>query len=87
MIDYDVTITPNPSYTVGQNSSYSRKESDYQYDYVQPDDGVVKQLGYATSGGGQDEVTVNNVIMDTNPSYSTAQDVSVMEDNPSYDKL
>ena len=72
---YDVTITPNPSYTICQNS-HSGKE--LEYDYVQPDDGVVNLGG--------DKITVNNVTMDTNPSYSIAQNVK-LEDNPSYDKL
>ena len=79
MIGCDVTITPNPSYAIGQ--THSGKESEYQYDYVQPD-GLVKQVECTTSAGG-DEVNVN---IDTNPSYSVAQDVK-LEDNPSYDKL
>ena len=83
VIDCDVTITPNPSYAIGQ--TYSGKESEYQYDYVQPDDRLVKQVECTTSAGG-DVVTVDNVNIDTNPSYSVAQDVK-LEDNPSYDKL
>ena len=79
----DVTMTPNPSYTIGQ--THSGKESEYQYDYVQPDDRLVKQVECTTSAGG-DEVTVDNVNIDTNPSYSVAQDVK-LEDNPSYDIL
>ena len=34
----NVIITPNPSYTVDPNSVQSGRESEYQYDYVQPDD-------------------------------------------------
>ena len=71
----DVTITPNPSYTISQNS-HSGKE--LEYDYVQPDNGVVNLGG--------DKIIVGNVTMDTNPSYSIAQNVK-LEDNPSYDKL
>ena len=83
VIDCDVTITPNPSYAIGQ--THSGKESEYQYDYVQPDDRLVKQVECTTSAGG-DEVTVDNVNIDTNPSYSVAQDFK-LEDNPSYDTL
>ena len=90
VIGSNVTITPNPSYSVGPNLLRSGKESEYQYDYVQTDDGLVKHdriVEYTTSGG--DEVidtTADNVYIDPNPSYSVAQDVK-LEDNPSYDKL
>ena len=73
--DCDVIITPNPSYTISQ---YSHSGKELEYDYVQPDDGVVNLGG--------DKITVDNVTMDTNPSYSIAQNVQ-LEDNPSYDKL
>ena len=57
----DVIITPNPSYSVGPNSSETGKECEYQYDYVQTDDGSVqhdKVVGATTSGGdvGYDDV-------------------------------
>ena len=50
----DVIITPSPSYAVGPNSSETGKECEYQYDYVQTDDGSVqhdKIVGATTSGG------------------------------------
>ena len=54
VIGCDVIITPNPSYAVGPNSSETGKECEYQYDYVQTDDGSVqhdKVVGATTSGG------------------------------------
>ena len=54
MIDCDVIITPNPSYAVDSYSSETGKECEYQYDYVQTDDGSVqhdKVVGATTSGG------------------------------------
>ena len=42
VIGCDVIITPNPSYAVGPNSSETGKECEYQYDYVQTDDGPVQ---------------------------------------------
>ena len=90
MIGPNVTITPNPSYSIDPNSLQSGKELEYQYDYVQTDDELVKYdrvVKYTTSEG--DEVidaTADNVYIDPNPSYSVAQDVK-LEDNPSYDKL
>ena len=90
----DVIITPNPSYAVGPNSSETGKECEYQYDYVQTDDGSVqhdKVVGATTSGGDYDEVIdpADNVNIHPNPSYSLPQDVQVVKlvDNPSYDKL
>ena len=87
----DVKITPNPSYAVGPNSSETRKECEYQYDYVQTDDGSVqhdKVVGVTTSGGEYDEVIdpADNVNIDPNPSYLLPQDVK-LEDNPSYKEL
>ena len=87
----DVIITPNPSYTVGPNSSETRKECEYQYDYVQTDDGSVqhdKVVGATTSGGEYDEVNdpADNVNIDPNPSYALPQDVK-LKDNPSYKQL
>ena len=87
----DVIITPNPSYAVGPNSSETGKECEYQYDYVQTDDGSVqhdKVVGATTSGGEYDEIIdpVDNVKIDPNPSYSLPQDVK-LEDNPSYSLL
>ena len=84
----DVIITPNPSYAVGPNSSETRKECEYQYDYVQTDDGSVqhdKVVGATTSGGEYDEVNdpADNVNIDPNPSYALPQNVK-LEDNPSY---
>ena len=84
-------ITPNPSYAVGPNSSETGKECEYQYDYVQTDDGSVqhdKVVGATTSGGEYDEVIdpADNVNIDPNPSYALPQDVK-LEDNPSYTQL
>ena len=91
VIGSDVIITPNPSYSVGPNSSDTAKDCEYQYDYVQTDDGLVehdKVVGSTISGRVYDEITdrADNVNIDPNPSYSLAQDVK-LEDNPSYDKL
>ena len=91
MIGYDVIITPNPSYVVGPNSSETGKECEYQYDYVQTDDGSVqhdKVVGATTSGGEYDEIIdpVDNVKIDPNPSYSLPPDVK-LKDNPSYKQL
>ena len=90
----DVIITPNPSYAVGPNSSETGKECEYQYDYVQTDDGSVqhdKVVGATTSGGEYDEVIdpADNVNIDPNPSYALPQDGQDVKlvDNPSYDKL
>ena len=87
----DVIITPNPSYAVGPNSSETGKECEYQYDYVQTDDGSVqhdKVVGATTSGGEYEEVIdpADNVNINPNQSYALPQDVK-LEDNPSYDKL
>ena len=78
VIGCDVIITPNPSYAVGPNSSETGKECEYQYDYVQTDDGSVqhdKVVGATTSGGEYDEVInpADNVNIDPNPSYSLPQ--------------
>ena len=91
VIGCDVIITPNPSYAVGQNSSETGKECEYQYDYVQIDDGSVqhdKVVGATTSGGDYDKVInpADNVNIDPNPSYLLPQDVK-LEDNPSYTQL
>ena len=91
VIGSDVIITPNPSYSVGPNSSDTKKDCEYQYDYVQTDDGLAecdKVVGSTTSEGVYDEITdhADNVNIDPNPSYSLAQDIK-LEDNPSYDKL
>ena len=87
----DVKITPNPSYAVGPNSSETEKECEYQYDYVQTDDGSVqhdKVVGATTSGGEYDEIIdpADNVNIDPNPSYALPQDVK-LKDNPSYKQL
>ena len=88
----DVVITPNPSYAVGSNSSETGKECEYQYDYVQTDDGSVqhdKVVGATTSGGEYDEVIdpADNVNIDPNPSYALSsvdhQDVNI-DPNSSY---
>ena len=58
VIGCDVKITPNPSYAVGSNSSETGKKCEYQYDYVQTDDGSVqhdKVVGATTSGGKHDK--------------------------------
>ena len=91
MIGSNVTITPNPSYSVDPNTLQSEKESEYQYDYVQPDDGLAEYddvVGFTTSGGGHDKVTdpADSVNIDPNPSYSLPQSVKI-EDNPSYNRL
>ena len=88
VIGCDVIITPNPSYGVGPNSG---KKCEYQYDYVQTDDGSVqhdKVVGATTSGGKHDKVIdpVDNVNIDPNPSYVLPQDIK-LEDNPSYKQL
>ena len=79
---------PNPLYAVGPNSSETGKECEYQYDYVQTDDGSVqhdKVVGATTSGGEYDKVIdlADNVNIDPNPSYALPQDVK-LENNPSY---
>ena len=88
----DVVITPNPSYAVGPNSSETGKECEYQYNYVQTDDGSVqhdKVVGATTSGGEYDEVIDPgyNVNIDPNPSYALSsvdhQDVKI-DPNSSY---
>ena len=80
----NVIITPNP-YT---NSLQSRKESEYQYDYVQPDDGLPQHDRVVVStGAGEvhnkitDHLADNNVFIDPNPSYSLPQ-VIKLDDNP-----
>ena len=86
----DVIITPNPSYVVGPNSSETGKECEYQYDYVQTDDGSVqhdKVVGATTSGGEYEIIDpTDNVNIDPNPSYSLPQDVK-LEDNPAYTQI
>ena len=87
----DVKITPNPSYAVGPNSSETGKECEYQYDYVQTDDGSVqhdKVVGATTSGWECDKVIdpADNINIDPNPSYALPQDVK-LKDNPSYKQL
>ena len=95
VIGSNVIITPNPSYTVDPNSLQSGKESEYQYEYVQPDDGIriCKVVGSTSTASGSvcDKVIdpANAVYIHPNPSYSPLQgdqDVK-LEDNPSYDKL
>ena len=89
VIGCDVIITPNPSYAVGPNSSETGKECEYQYDYVQIDDGSVqhdKVVGATTSGGDEVINPADNVIIHPNPSYLVSQDVK-LEDNPSYTQL
>ena len=91
VIGCDVIITPNPSYAVGPNSSETGKKCEYQYDYVQTDDGSVqhdKVVGATTSGGEHDKVIdpADNINIHSNPSYSLPQDVK-LEDNPSYTQL
>ena len=91
VIGCDVIITPNPSYAVGPNSSETGKECEYQYDYVQTDDGSFqhdKVVGATTSGGDYDELIdpADNVNIDPNPSYVLPQDVK-LEDNPSYTQM
>ena len=91
VINYDVIITPNPSYILSPNSIQTEKESEYQYDYVQTDDKLVqhnKVLDPTTSAGPYNEITehADNIDIDPNPSYSPLQDVK-LEDNPSYHKL
>ena len=88
VIGCDVIITPNPSYAVGPNSG---KKCEYQYDYVQTDDGSVqrdKVVGAATSGGKHDEIIdpADNVNINPNPSYVLPQDIK-LKDNPSYKQL
>ena len=92
VIGCHVIITPNPSYVVGPNSSETGKECEYQYDYVQIDDGSVqhdKVVGATTSGGEYDEIIdpADNVNIDPNPSYVLSsvdyQDVNI-DPNPSY---
>ena len=87
----DIIITPNPSYAVCPNSLQSGKASEYQYDYVQIDDGLVQhdKIVGSTAPGGLHNNPVDNVTIDPNPSYSLpqgGQDVK-LEDNPSYNKL
>ena len=68
-------ITPNPSYTVDPNSSQSGKEFEYQYEYVQPDDGLPQHDRVVVSiaaGGVQDDL-VDAVHIDPNPSYNKPQ--------------
>ena len=91
VIGCDVIIMPNPSYAVGLNSSETGKECEYQYDYVQTDDGSVqydKVVGVTTSGGEYDEIInpAGNINIDSNPSYALPQNVK-LEDNPSYTQL
>ena len=91
MIGSNVIITPNPSYSVDPNLLRSGKESEYQYDYVQPDGGLTQHgraVGSTTSGGMHTN-PADNIYIDPNPSYSLLQgDQDVrLEDNPSYDKL
>ena len=88
LIGCDVIITPNSSYGVGTNSG---KKCEYQYDYVQTDDGSVqhdKVVGATTSGGKHDEIInpADNVNIDHNPSYAVPQDIK-LKDNPSYKQL
>ena len=88
----DVIITPNPSYTVGPNSSEAGKECEYLYEYVQIDNESVKHdkvVGSTTLGDEEHcEVTdpADNVNIDPNPCYLVPQDVK-LEDNPSYTQL
>ena len=91
-ISSNVTITPNPSYTVDPNSLQSGKEFEYQYEYVQPDDGLPQHNRIVVSTATKevhkvtDHLADDNVCIDPNPSYSLAQ-VIKLEDNPSYNKL
>ena len=91
VIGCDVIITPNASYAVGPNSSETGKECEYQYDYVQTDDGSVQHdevVGATTSEGEYDEVIdpADNINIDPNPSYVLPQDVK-LEDNLSYTQM
>ena len=91
VIGCDVIITPIPSNFVDPNSSETGKECEYQYDYVQTDDGSVqhdKVVGATTSGEEYDKVIdpADNVNIDPNPSYALPQDVK-LEDNPYYKQL
>ena len=76
VIDSNVIITPNPSYSIDPNSPLqSGKESDYEYDYVEPDGGSTQHdrvVGSTTSGRVRNEVTdpADTVNIDPNPSYS-----------------
>ena len=83
----DVSITPNPSYTVTPNSVQIRKEPEYQYDYIQ-----THYLGSTTAKETHNNDATNpssddNVNIDLNPSYSLASQDIILRDNPSYVKL
>ena len=97
-VDYNVTITPNPSYSFISNSPKTKKKEPEQleYDYI---DNV--QLTSTTSTGMCSKATSNdvnnattdsasddNVPIDPNPSYSLPQDGQdvQLQDNPSYNK-
>ena len=95
LVDYDTTITSNPSYTV---TTEGRAISEQQYDCIQTDDelnqhdefGCLKLVRHATSDGTYDEVTDpaggDYVSIDLNPSSAIPQDGQdvKLEDNPSY---
>ena len=55
------TVFQNPvTYAVCPSSLQNGKESEYQYDYVEPDNGSTQHdrvVGSTTSGGVHDEVT------------------------------
>ena len=97
-VDYNVTITPNPSYSFISNSPKTEKKEPEQleYDYI---DNV--QLTSTTSTGmcskatshdvnnaTTDYASDDNVPIDPNPSYSLPQDGQdvQLQDNPSYNK-
>ena len=72
VIGCGVIITPNPSYAVGPNSSETGKECEYQYDYVQTDDGSVqhdKVVGATTSGGKSLILLTMLTLILTHPMY------------------
>ena len=72
VIGSNVIITPNPSYSVDPNSLQSGKESDYQYDDVEPDGGSTQHdrvVGSTTSGGVHTD-PADYIYIDPNPSCS-----------------
>lgn len=80
----DVTITPNPSYTVNPQTI---KKPKYQYDYIQ--NSYLQLVGSTTTGeahsNATDPASDDNIKIDFNSSYLN-QDI-ILQDNPSYDKL
>ena len=85
-VDYDVIITPNPSYAVSSNMPKKRKPPKQEHDYG---DMELAESISLNDDAIADPASNDDVDIEPNPSYSLqhhSQDFK-MQDNPSYNKL